>query len=56
MEYIVAKEFEAVSRRAGPHAAVVDDGVTLSYDRVLHWSETISMQLDGYGPMKHTVE
>ena len=46
MQRFLAKEFDAVCRRAGSRPAVVDEGATLSYRRLLRWSETITMQLD----------
>jgi len=42
----VTEQFDSVARRAGARPAVVDEGTTLSYDRLLRWSETVSTQLD----------
>lgn len=46
MRRLLAGEFGSVSRRSCGRPAVVDEGATLSYDRLLRWSEAISMVLD----------
>lgn len=46
MTRLLADEFDAVARRVGARAAVVEDGVALSYDGLLRWSQAISVALE----------
>jgi long-chain acyl-CoA synthetase len=52
MMYFVTEQFDTVARYAGTHPAVVDEGITLSYDHLLRWSEAISAQLHRYRQME----
>src|SRR5262245_43952197 len=50
--YFVTEQFDINARHAGAHPAVVDGGITLSYDHLLRWSEAISTQLHRHHQME----
>lgn len=51
MTRLVSEAFDAVCREAGEHAAIVEEGNTFPYSRLLRWSELISAHLDRLQPM-----